>query len=82
MMKELIGNFKMKNYYLAEIDHAGDKLKSWSWDIYIAANDKKEYKGKALAPGKGIEIPWTSLGGQNVLEEMMSLCEQKMPNHS
>ncbi|MFC0559436.1 hypothetical protein [Halalkalibacter alkalisediminis] len=81
-MKEVIGNFKVKNYYLAEIENVGDKLKSWSWDIYIAANDKMEYKGKALAPGKGIEVPWTSLGGQDVLEEMMDLCAQQMPKYS
>ncbi|GAE33238.1 hypothetical protein [Halalkalibacter akibai] len=80
MMKGLMGDFKFKKHYLAEIDHVGEKLKSWSWDIYIAANDKQEYRGKALAPGQGIEIPWTPIG-ENILEEMMALCEQQMPKH-
>ncbi len=72
-------DFKVK-HYLAEIDHVSDKLKSWSWDIYIAANEK-EILGKALAPAQGVEVPWTPLGGHDLLEEMMTICEEQMPKH-
>ncbi|WP_332695798.1 hypothetical protein [Halalkalibacter lacteus] len=79
-----IREFKVKNHYLVEIDNQGDldyrqKVKTWSWDIYIAANDHQEYRGKALAPGKGIEIPWTELSKADLLEEMIEICERQMP---
>ncbi|GAE33244.1 hypothetical protein [Halalkalibacter akibai] len=81
---ENIREFTVKNHFLVEIDnHAvqdgAGKLKTWSWDIYIAANDKAEYRGKALAPGKGIEVPWITLATENYLEEMIAHCEKRMP---
>lgn len=81
MMKRK-NEYKVQNYYLAEIDQVEKgksvlKMDRWSWDIYIAANENKEYQGKAVAPGKGIEIPWTPLG-KDFLEEMMGICQRKM----
>ncbi|TWI59910.1 hypothetical protein [Halalkalibacter nanhaiisediminis] len=84
MRREHTKGLTVKNHYLAEIDYIGEReyKNKWSWDIYIAANEKEEYHGKALAPGKGIEIPWTPLAGQDLLEEMMDMCEQQMPKCS
>ncbi|MDT8860365.1 hypothetical protein N0O92_08975 [Alkalihalobacillus sp. MEB130] len=80
----MMKNLKVKNHYLAEIEHTGEKnyKNRWSWDIYIAADENEEYRGKALAPGKGIEIPWTKLTGKDLLAEMMGLCESQMPKCS
>jgi hypothetical protein len=79
---ENMRGFTIKNYYMADINHVKDsENKRWSWDIYIAANDNEEYRGKALAPGKGVEIPWTPLVEKDFLEEMMAICEQVMPKH-
>jgi hypothetical protein len=85
MMKDIDRGFTIKNYYLAEIDQVGNEeyrsnIDRWSWDIYIAANENSEYQGKAVAPGKGIEVPWTPLAGQDYLEEMMGICQQQMTN--
>ncbi|MFC0559439.1 hypothetical protein [Halalkalibacter alkalisediminis] len=78
-----IREFTIKNHFLVEIDNAGvestNKLKTWSWDIYIAANDQQEFRGKALAPGQGVEVPWTTLEKQDVLAEMIEHCEKLMP---
>ncbi|WP_413378255.1 hypothetical protein [Alkalihalobacillus sp. 1P02AB] len=76
-------DFKVKNHYLAEIDRTeGPEYYSsperWSWDIYIAADHNKELHGKALAPGKGIEVPWTPLIEADALQEMMEKCEAQM----
>jgi hypothetical protein len=81
---ENIREFTIKNHFLVEIDNLAvsectNKFKTWSWDIYIAANDKQEYRGKALAPGRGVEVPWTVLDSQDFLEEMIEHCEQRMP---
>jgi hypothetical protein len=78
-----IKEFKVKNHYLVEIDNLGNLdfrecLKRWSWDIYIASNDNHEYRGKALAPGKGVEVPWTKLRKADLLEEMIEICKRKM----
>ncbi len=85
-MMDNINEFKVKNYYLVEIDNVGDvesrnEGKTWSWDIYIAANENEEYRGKALAPGRGIEVPWTALVKGDFLEEMIEICEEQMPKH-
>ncbi|KHF41132.1 hypothetical protein [Halalkalibacter okhensis] len=77
--------FTVKNHYLVEIKQTGeavkDNLKAWSWDIYIAMNEDQQYRGRALAPGKGVEIPWTELSKSDVLEEMITICEQEMPKY-
>ncbi|MBP3950079.1 hypothetical protein [Bacillus suaedae] len=67
-----------KKHYLAEIDYKNCSER-WSWDIYIVANENQEYLGKALAPGKGVEIPWTLLGQKDYLGEMIEICEELMP---
>ncbi|WP_088106104.1 hypothetical protein [Halalkalibacter urbisdiaboli] len=74
--------FKVQNYYLVEIENTDERYDKsrWSWDIFIAANENQEYRGKALAPGKGIEIDWTPLVGNDLLAEMMGLCESQMPS--
>lgn len=69
-----------KKHYLAEIDYK-NRLERWSWDIYIASNENKEYVGKAMAPGKGIEVPWTVLEQKDYLGEMIEICEELMPKH-
>lgn len=81
---ENIREFQIKNHFLVEIDNVGsedstNKLRTWSWDIYIAANDQEEYRGKALAPGQGVEVPWTSLVQEDLLAEMIEHCEKLMP---
>ncbi|ARK31956.1 hypothetical protein [Halalkalibacter krulwichiae] len=81
---ENIREFSIKNHFLVEIDNKGDlastnKQSTWSWDIYIAVNEHEEYRGKALAPGKGIEVPWITLTSSDMLEEMISHCENCMP---
>ncbi|GAE27432.1 hypothetical protein JCM9140_3579 [Halalkalibacter wakoensis JCM 9140] len=75
-------DFVVKNHYLVEINQARQEnvkqnLKTWSWDIYIAMNGEQQV-GRALAPGKGIEIPWTQLTKYDGLEEMIEICEQQM----
>ncbi|KYG30582.1 hypothetical protein [Alkalihalobacillus trypoxylicola] len=72
-----------KNYYLAEIDYKtqtaySNSTERWSWDIYITATDNNEYIGRASAPGKGIEVPWTKLMTADYLQEMMEKCEEHM----
>ncbi|TWI55271.1 hypothetical protein [Halalkalibacter nanhaiisediminis] len=81
-----VKEFTVQNYYLVEIDHVGgvdprNKVTKWSWDVYIATNEKEEYRGKALAPGRGVEVPWTVLGKKDLLEEMIEMCQQHMPKH-
>ncbi|MDT8858669.1 hypothetical protein N0O92_00405 [Alkalihalobacillus sp. MEB130] len=78
--------FTVQNHYLVEIEQtrgvvSSDNFKTWSWDIYIARNEQEQYRGRALAPGKGIEIPWMELSKEDVLEEMISICEQQMPKN-
>jgi len=80
---ENIREFTIKNHFLVEINNAGadstNKLRTWSWDIYIAVNEQQEYRGKALAPGQGVEVPWTVLEESDLLAEMIEHCEKLMP---
>ncbi|KMK77396.1 hypothetical protein [Alkalihalobacillus pseudalcaliphilus] len=76
-------HFILRKYYLAEIDRKdfGSEISSperWSWDIYIAADHDKVLHGKASAPGKGVELPWTPLLQTDALQEMMDKCEAQM----
>ncbi|WP_062051286.1 hypothetical protein [Bacillus sp. JCM 19034] len=72
--------FGQNKYYLAEIDSTPTKHQAerWSWDIYISTNENDQCYGKAFAPGRGIEIPWTPLREQDYLAEMIDLCEQSI----
>lgn len=84
-MEMIVGqNNNVNKYYLAEIDINPQKHQTerWSWDIYISTNENDQYYGKAHAPGRGIEIPWTPLRKQDYLAEMIDLCEQNIPRMS
>ncbi|MCK0470247.1 hypothetical protein [Halalkalibacter sp. APA_J-10(15)] len=81
MERNVKNSARVNKYYLAEIDINPKKHQTerWSWDIYISTNDDDQYYGKAHAPGRGLEIPWTQLEKPDFLAEMIDLCEQKIP---
>ena len=73
---------KATRYILATINRAkGNVKENWSWDIYIKRSSDQEFTGKAKAPGKGVEIPWTKLVQQDFLEEMLEKCQEQMLKH-
>lgn len=76
--------FNVENHYMVEIDKVkemgstGTVSETFSWDIYIASKGE-EYRGKAVCSNRGqFVIPWTTLTKDDLLHEMINLCERSM----
>lgn len=81
-MKHTIYN---TTFHLVEIENKksvgniGTTTEVWKWEITIA--DKGEvYKGKAVVPGRKVELPWIQILGLQPLEKMINMCKKYMGN--
>jgi hypothetical protein len=72
--------YPVESHYLIEIDTCEDDkvTKTWIWDVYIASDGNKDYRGRAKESTGEYEISWTVLRDHDLLQEMIRHCQMVM----